>query len=687
MVKPQYRVLAPGHPFPDLRGLKLPLVIDTETSGFSPHHGHRLCGFGLCSATAPEVACYFPVRHVLGGNLDLGQVLSWLRGYTEDPAISWVMHNAVFDLAMFRADGIEFAGRVTDTMVLAHGVKPDRGSYALDALTKFQHVEYEKLAAHLKTEQRWKVPGGYGSPDYSRVPVGILGPYCCEDVVATGALFRELQHVLKCNEKFYRAVPENQGNPAHSLRELLTSDQELVRALFEIEWAGIRIDLKAVMRAKRDAVEREKRAYAVLVALSGGQLFSPRSKRGLGAAFERAGGVVRFWMLPKDGRGKQKSQQFTEDKAKSTGVPCWNSAALLGYLARYHVHPEGTAYRFLVQYRVLSQLERLISTYLDAYLRATDCRGFLHGRFHPCGTRTGRLSSSSPNLQNVCKSEMNAEAKAFEKYFDWQAVAGGGCFDDFRSHLFYRMGPLAGRKREAPDLARQIRSFFIARPGNVVVSIDYSSVEYRVAAYLTGDPELIRRFRENPDLDYHQYCADLCKITRSTAKTVNFGTLYGMGDAALASVLHVSLEKAKQIRRNLYGKLKALPRLMETTRWAVLAHGRVQNPLGRVCRVDKTRSYVGLNYKVQGCCGDIMRRALVRVHRLIRERGWDVLLGLTVHDEIVLDMPPALVPVAVPEIVRVMTDVPEIGLPLTCDVEVGRSWGQMVPWQTWLGQA
>ena len=682
---------------PDLKALKAPVVVDTETSGLSPHHGHRICGVSVCSANDLERAWYVPVRHALVSfgeqvweskppddyrNLDAPTVFAWVKRFAGDPKMTWIMHNAVFDLGMFRIEGVEFAGQIWDTMVMAHGYNSSRGSYALDSLTPGEHPWYVKLKAELARGQTFagSGEGTKAQANYSWLPISLLGPYACEDVVSTGRLF---QRMRERKDKLL-AAPDNFGNPSHSQVEMLSADQELVRVLFEMQWAGVRVDLRAVLDARRDAEALAERAMAIMLECSGGLEFNAASGEERSEAFVRAGGAIRFWMLPKEARGKQKVDHFTQDKSKSTEKPCWNAIAILKYLEEYAGQHANPAYRFLVAYRRHSQLTRLISTYLDAYLTVTDPNGILHGNFHPTGTRTGRLSSRNPNLQNVTKTEDNADTKALEEHMDADLLQESDTFAAAKALPYYAAVGQGVQKKAEKSLAQRMRSFFIARPGRVLVSIDYSSVEYRVAAYLTGDPKLIGAYKQNPKLDFHQYCADLIGISRSQAKSVSFGTLYGMGDSALASMLRVPLSEAQSIRARLYAKIPAMKRLINDLKEVGRRDGQIQNPMGRVVAVSPDRTYTALNYLDQGLCGDIMRRALVKVWRLIKARGWDVIMMLTVHDEIVLDMPPALVAEAAPEIAKVMCYVPEVGLPLICDIEVGTNWGELASLESWL---
>jgi DNA polymerase-1 len=238
-------------------------------------------------------------------------------------------------------------------------------------------------------------------------------------------------------------------------------------------------------------------------------------------------------------------------------------------------------------------------------------------------------------------------------------------------------------------LAKQIRSLFITRdPQQVLVSIDYSQIEYRTAAYFSNDPVLLKKYRDDPTTDYHQATSELAGIDRDLAKTVNFGTLYGMGAGGLASALTgmgkpTTKDAAAHILAELMGKRPALARLIGSTSAQCSRDKYVLSIFGRICDVPMNKSYVGLNYRVQGTCGDLMRRAMLRVYAAMKENHWPIRMLISVHDELLFEMPIDRVEEVSLAIVKIMCDVPQMDIPLLCDVEVGDNWGDQAGVNEW----
>jgi len=695
-------ILTDASQLPDLLGHRQ-LVIDTETSGLSPWHGDRICGIAIGPLCSNETF-YIPIRHrrpvstvakdsgadlsflpSFGTgtgpsvppdppspvNIPSARVFQWLRPYFEDPDRAWVLHNAAFDLAMFRAEGLELRGRILDTMVGAHVYDGAHQSsqYALDAVTArlvpgFKHARYHEVKSWLETHQSRKKTWDRKEIawNYSLVPLEMLGRYAEEDIEATRQVARVL--LTHFSDPVATNRPTNCGDPSHSPRWLFWQDMRLVRTLCDMKHRGVRIDVPACVFLRKRSLEEIDRYHARMFTLVG-EYFNPASYKAMEKALEKVGGRVLYWMKPKGERGKQKLDMFTDNKDASTGRSCWNAAALLLYLQHYKKAGPHEAFELLQCYHDAAIRQTLVSTNLNAYLRGTDSRGLLHGDMLAHGTITGRMSSQNPNCQNVAKPGGSATQKAFI------GVLGDDVVGD-------------------DTLARQLRKLFIARPGNVLVSIDYSQIEYRVAARLSEDADLLRRYAEDATTDYHAVTCELAKVDRPVAKNLNFGTLYGMRAPSLASLLTgydipTTVREAEGYLSAIFSARPALKRLIESKRAEGAERGIVQNAFGRICKIPAGKAYVALNYLVQGMCGDIMRRALTRVDDWIRERRLPVLMCLTIHDEILFDMPHGLVREVAPLIAEEMCRIPEVRIPFLCDIEVGDNWGEMVVLEDWNG--
>lgn len=642
------------------------LLIDTETSGLDVHFGHRICGIAIGDYQHPEIKAFLPIR-MTSGNLPLEETLAWLRKLAADPSYAWVGHNLKFDLQMFRADGITFAGQIVDTMVAAHLVKGNLNSYALDFLTKvyckgFKHVWYEKLEEWLnKNQPRMELGEGKSPRNYSLVPLELLAPYALEDIEATRLLCNAL------NEKFREilshkefATYDNHGCASGSLKTLHINEKRLVPVLADMEYRGMKVDLHRAVELREKArgeIENYTRELTELAGFS----FNPAAYTEMTKALEACGGKVMFWMRPEENRGKQKTEKFTDNYDESTKRPCFNAAAVLQYLMRFERGSK--PWRFMLAYHEILARQFALGLYVETIIKRADFNLRLHGSFNQTTVITGRLSSSGPNFQNFAKTKGTNDQKAFEK--------------------------AVGIKNE-DALNRQIRGLFIAgKPGNVLVSCDMSQAEYRAAVWLSQDEEMIAKWRANPSLDYHQDTMDLTGLDRDCCKTINFLILYGGGAKGLAATLTMmgkptSITQAQQMINTVLSARPALRRLMSDTVQFCNANRFVINPMGRICDVPDGFAYKGLNYEVQGFVGDMMRIKLVDMAEYIKKNELPVEMLSSVHDEILFDMAAEDVERIAPLLAQELCRIPHLGVPMLSDIEVGYSWGAMKGLNEWL---
>ncbi|MBM3174053.1 MAG: DNA polymerase I, partial [Chloroflexi bacterium] len=267
-------------------------------------------------------------------------------------------------------------------------------------------------------------------------------------------------------------------------------------------------------------------------------------------------------------------------------------------------HP---AIELILQYR---QLAKLKSTYADAFPALVNPKtGRLHTSFNQTGTTTGRLSSSEPNMQNL---------------------------------------PVRG------ELGGKIRQAIIARPGWFLLSADYSQIDLRVLAHISQDEELVATFKR--DEDVHTATASRVfnvppdKVTsamRRVAKTVNFGVIYGMSDYGLEQATDFSREEAAQFIASYFQKYPRVKDYIETTKAQAREQGYVQTVMGRRRYIPELNSpnrqvkeaaeRMAINMPVQGTSADIIKIAMVRLHRQMQSRGLNSKMLLQVHDELVFE--------------------------------------------------
>ena len=303
----------------------------------------------------------------------------------------------------------------------------------------------------------------------------------------------------------------------------------------------------------------------------------------------------------------------------------------------------------VLEYR---QLTKLKSTYVDALPTLVDpVDGRVHTSFNQTVAATGRLSSSDPNLQNI---------------------------------------PIR------TELGRRIRRAFIPRPGNILLSADYSQIELRVLAHLSQDPALVEAFREGHDIHavtasvvFNLPLEDVTHDQRRAAKVANFGVLYGLSASGLQRDLGMPLDEARQFIAAYFGRFASVRSFLETIKADAYRTGYVETIMGRRRYLQDLRAAnpmlrsaaerMAINMPFQGSNADIMKVAMVAIRGQMREAGMRSQMILQVHDELVFDALPAELDALAPVIKREMRDAFELRVPVGVDIKVGQNWDEMTP--------
>ncbi len=302
--------------------------------------------------------------------------------------------------------------------------------------------------------------------------------------------------------------------------------------------------------------------------------------------------------------------------------------------------------KVLLEHRALSKLK---STYTDKLPQMVNPHtGRVHTTFSQATAVTGRLASSDPNLQNI---------------------------------------PV--RTAEG----RRIREAFIAPPGHVIVSADYSQIELRIMAHLSGDPALVKAFHEGADIHrataadiFSVPVADVTTDQRRYIKAVNFGLIYGMGAFGLAQQLGIERGAAQQFIDQYFQRYPGVRAYMEQTREFAREHGYVETVFGRRLWLPDIKAAGGprragaeraaINAPMQGTAADLVKLAMIAVRDWIRNTGLATKLVLQVHDELVLEVPDAELAGVKRELPLHMTGVAGLSVPLVVDVGAGPNWEQ-----------
>ena len=299
---------------------------------------------------------------------------------------------------------------------------------------------------------------------------------------------------------------------------------------------------------------------------------------------------------------------------------------------------------FITEYR---QLAKLKSTYCDGLTAVVNPNTHrIHSVFTQTVTVTGRLSSTEPNLQNI---------------------------------------------PTRTELGREIRKMFVAKEDYVLVDADYSQIELRVLAHIANDETMINAFRNNEDI--HAVTAsqvlgipleDVTKEQRSSAKAVNFGIVYGIGEFSLAQDLHISVKEAKAYIESYLEKYHGVRNYMESIKEQAKKDGYVKTMLNRIRYIPELKSpnynirqfgeRVALNTPIQGTAADIIKLAMVRVDNRLINEGLKSKLILQVHDELIVEAHKDEVDKVKQILSEEMQNAMELNVPLKVDMSTGHSW-------------
>ena len=630
----------PPEYFPDLSTAPA-ISIDCETydpelmengPGWARGKGHIV---GVSVGAVGGGRWYFPIRHEVEpqDNLPPEAVLRWLSDTLANPLQPKVGANLIYDIGWLAHEGVHVAGELVDVQ-FAEALLDEAAEVSLEVLGQ----KYLGEGKDTSLLYRW-CSDFYGGPvsgkqraNIYRAPPRLVGPYAESDADLP----------LRVAIPLYAKLAEE------GLIELFQMECELIRLLVAMRQAGVSVNLGKAEELRDSLAAREKAEEEKIRHLVGFKV-EINAADSLAKAFDAVG--LRY---EKTAKGKP---SFTKDFLKTVK------------------HPLADALR------ECRKLNKLRSTFVESYVLDSHVGGKVYGQFHPLrgdsgGTRSGRFSSSTPNLQNLPSR------------------------DD--------------------ELAPMVRGIFIPDQGHVAWrKYDYSQIEYRFLIHFAvgpGSDEARARFNANPDTDYHEWTLDLIapmagwdisspekrKPYRKPTKNVNFGMIYGMGEETLASQLGLSKKEAK-IFFQAYDK--GVP-FAKPTMEAVMAEaqqsGIVRTVLGRRSRFDlweptkwnsssialpldrailsygsirRAYTHKALNRKLQGSAADLMKRAMW----LCWKDGIFDHIGvprLTVHDE--LDFSDfGGVSDGYKEMKHILETALPLKIPVRADGDIGPDWGHV----------
>ncbi len=325
------------------------------------------------------------------------------------------------------------------------------------------------------------------------------------------------------------------------------------------------------------------------------------------------------------------------------------STDVMALTALREAHP---AVESILQYRELFKLK---STYVDALPKLVDPGdGRIHPQWHSDVTRTGRLSCSNPNLQNI---------------------------------------PVKG------EWGSKIRQAFIAPPDHVILTGDYNQIELRVMAHLSQDPNLLEIFRCGKDIHsttaswiFNKSAEQVTKDERRVAKTVNFGVLYGMSAFGLSQELRIDPKTAAKFIEKYYQRFSKVKQYQVQILKEAYEKGYLETISGFRRYILELKSpnpriraqgeRMAINMPVQGTAADIIKEAMIQIASEIKERSWEAKLTMQVHDELVLETPRTELALVAPMVREKMEKSIKLSVPVVVELKSGENWAETKPHQS-----
>jgi DNA polymerase-1 len=547
-----------------------------------------LVGIGI--ARKEKEAFYIP----LNGAIDRWVVIALFKPLFANPSISFLGHNIKYDLHILRRAGLEVANVGFDTMVASYLLAPQKQRHSLDTLSL-------ELFGKVKTPISDLIGKGKKQISMLEVPIEQVASYCGEDV----------DYTFRLKNRFANEIHQQELNSLFEQIEL-----PLVSVLFEMEERGIYLDVTKMQEMHHELESSITTIREEIYDLAG-ETFNLNSPKQLGEVlFER--------------------MEIRPAKKTATGYS--TSADVLENLRETH-----PIIGKVLQYRAL---EKLRSTYVDALPEQVDPNTKrIHCTFSQTTAATGRLSSVSPNLQNI---------------------------------------PV--RTREG----RKIREAFVPqKPGTSFLAADYSQIELRLLAHLSDDPTLIKAFQEGEDI--HAYTAalvynvplsEVTKEMRYAAKAVNFGILYGQGPFGLAKEIGVSQQEAKAFIETYFQRYGRVRDYLAFCKESARKKGYSLTLLGRkrpIPEIDSKNTFIrqaaerlAVNTPLQGTAADLIKIAMIDIAK--SQPPGEMILQI--HDELVFEAPDEHLEALGALVKKKMEGVYDLKIPLTVDISIGKNWGE-----------
>ena len=572
-------------------------AIDTETTSVD-YMLAKLVGISLCVEAGN--ACYIPLAHSYSGvprQLEKEQVLARLKPILENPAIGKIGQNIKYDCHIFIGEGIYMQGIAHDTMLQSYVLNSTASRHNMDDLAKYylnrDTIHFEDIA-------------GKGAKQiiFDQVEIGQATEYAAEDADITLQLHQHLSLLLQ---------PERRLNDVY-----LEIEMPLVEVLLKVEQNGVLVD-QGLLQKQAVEVDRQLGQIETDIYAKTGEVFNLSSPKQIQAILYDK---LELPVLRKTPRGQPSTaEDVLEELAHNYDIPA-----------------------LILEHRGLNKLK---TTYIDKLPQEIDLRtGRVHTSYQQAVASTGRLSSTSPNLQNI---------------------------------------PIRTAQ------GRRIREAFVADAGNRILALDYSQIELRIMAHLSKDENLLRAFELRQDVHrataaevFGESVDQVSDDQRRAAKAINFGLIYGMSAFGLGKQLNISRKEAQLYVDTYFKRYPGVRRYMEETKERARDQGYVETVFGRRlylpdinARNAVQRQYAertAINAPMQGTAADIIKRAMIDVHRWLIDDGDQTRMIMQVHDELVFEVAEVDVERTRKAVVQLMKQAATLSVALEVDAGVGKNW-------------
>ena len=567
------------------------VCFDTETTGTDPLLSDLV---GLSFAYQEGEAYYIPIS---GDREEAYRQVAIFKPFFENEAIGKIGQNLKYDILALRNYDIHVKGKLFDTMIAHYLLNPELRhgmDYMAETYLKYKTIHIEELIG----------PRGKNQKNMRDIDPEIVADYAAEDADIT----------LKLKNILEREIHDNK-------LEKLFYDIEcsLVYVLADMEWTGVRLDLKALedlsiqYTVDLQKIEREITDMA-------GIDFNINSPKQIGEILFDKLMIVEKPKKTKTGQYSTSEEELEKIRSK---------------------HP--------IIEKILEQrgLKKLLGTYIDAFPLLINPRtGKIHTSFNQTVAATGRLSSTNPNLQNI---------------------------------------PIRDER------GKEMRKVFIPDEGCLFVSSDYSQIELRIMAHLSGDENMTEAFNKGQDI-HAATAAKIYKIPleevtgdmRRKAKTANFGIIYGITPFGLSERLNIPRGEAKELIDGYFATFPQVKQYMDESIAHAREQGYVETLLGRRryladinSRNAVVRGYAernAINAPIQGSAADIIKIAMIRIFNRIEKEKLQSKMILQVHDELNFNVFPDELEKVKQIVTEEMENACRLSIPLKTDIGVGENW-------------